>query len=135
MIRPIVEAIINSKSLNAILDTGARRSYILREIAEDMPKVVVEPFQTRLGGQIFKIEEGRVVEGIIKDSKGRGYRFGSILYPVGDLGQENDVRIEILFGSIILEDWGTVIDQTTHPPTIDYKRLREGNLVELPENF
>jgi len=40
-------------------------------------------------------------------------------------------KIDILFGALILEEWGTVIDESTIPPKIDYTILRKGELVEL----
>jgi len=44
---------------------------------------------------------------------------------------ESGKRIDIVFGAIILEDWGTVIDESVFPPQVDYCILRKGELVEL----
>jgi len=77
----------------------------------------------RLGGKTFTIKEGSVVQSIVKDSQKVGYRFGAILFPVDDLGEEDGRKMDILFGAVILEDWGTVIDESTI--------LRKGELVEL----
>ena len=131
MSRPLVEVEIEGKKLNAILDTGSRRSYIKSEITEKFPTVSVHPFEAKLGGEALKLEEGRVVSGIIKDSLGRSYRFGNILFPVKDLGEENGRDVHVLFGAIILEDWGTVIDESITPPQVDYRILRKGELLEL----
>ncbi|MBM3236677.1 hypothetical protein FJZ31_10330 [Candidatus Poribacteria bacterium] len=81
---------------------------------------------------------------MVKDSENIRYRFGTILFPVDDLGEEDGRKIDILFGAVILEDWGTVIDESAMPPKIDYahktkslvseaNRLRKGELVELKE--
>lgn len=131
MSRPMVEVETDGKKLNAVLDTGSRRSYIRSELVEGCPRVAVHPFEVKLGGQTLSLKEGRVVSGIVKDSLGRAYRFGEILFPVHDLGDENGKRIDILFGAIILEDWGAVIDESTSPPQVDYRILRKGELVEL----
>jgi hypothetical protein len=131
MSRPLVEVELEGKKLNAVLDTGSRRSYIKSEIAEQFPAVSVHPFEAKLGGATLKLEEGRVVSGIVKDSLGRAYRFGNILFPVNDLGKENGREVHLLFGAIILEDWGTVIDESITPPQVDYRILRKGELLEL----
>jgi hypothetical protein len=131
MSRPLVEVEMGGSKLNAILDTGAWRSYIRSELAEALPVVPVEPFEVKLGGQTFGVREGRLVSGIVKDTKGRAYRFGHVLYPIGDLGQEDGKKIDLLFGAVILEDWGTIINEATLPPQVDYSRLRKGELTEL----
>ncbi len=131
MSRPLVEVEIEGKKLNAILDTGSRRSYIRLELVEGFPLAPVQPFQVKLGGETLNLTEGRFVSGIVKDSSGRAYRFSNVLFPVGDLGEENGKRINLLFGAITLEDWGTVIDESFTPPKIDYCILRKGELVEL----
>lgn len=133
MARPLVEVEIDGNKFHAILDTGSWRSYIRVELAKGCPVVSVQPFQVRLGGKTFSIEEGSVIQGVVKDSQKVGYRFGAILFPVDDLGEEDGRRIDILFGALTLEDWGTVIDESAIPPKIDYARLRKGELVELKE--
>jgi len=131
MSRPLVEAEIEGRKMNAILDTGAWRSYIRSELAKEFPIVPVQPFEVKLGGATFKVKEGRLVHGMIKDTEGRTYQFGNVLYPISDLGQENGKRIDLLFGAVILEDWGTIINESTIPPQVDYYRLRKGELTEL----
>lgn len=131
MTRPLVEVEIEGKKLNAVLDTGAWRSYIRAELAKEFPKVPVQPFEVKLGGETFGVREGRLLCGIIKDTEGRAYQIGNVVYPVSDLGEENGKRIDLLFGAVILEDWGTVIDESTIPPRVDYYRLRKGELTEL----
>jgi hypothetical protein len=131
MARPLVEVEIEGRKLNAVLDTGSRRSYIKSEIAEQFPAVTVHPFEAKLGGETLKLEEGHVVSGIVKDSLGSAYRFGDILFPVKYLGEENGREVHVLFGAIILEDWGTVIDESITPPQVDYSILRKGELLEL----
>ncbi len=131
MARPLVEVEIKGKKLCAALDTGAWRSYIRSELAKRLPLFPVQPFEVGLGGKTFRVKEGRVVPGIIKDSEGRAYQFAQVLYPVRDLGEENGKRIDVLFGAVILEDWGTIINESTIPPQVDYYRLRKGELTEL----
>lgn len=131
MSRPVVEAKIRGKRVNAILDTGAWRSYIRSELAKNFPIVPVEPFEVKLGGKTFKVKEGRLVHGTIKDTEERMYKFGNVLYAVSDLGQENGKKIDLLFGAVILEDWGAIINEGTIPPQVDYYRLRKGELTEL----
>lgn len=134
MSRPLVEIEITDQKLNAVLDTGSRRSYIRSEFVTGFPTVSVHPFEIRLGGQTLSLKEGVVVSGIVKDSVGRAYRFGQVLFPVQDLGEENGKRIDAILGAIILEDWGTVIDESTTPPQVDYSILRKGELIELYRN-
>lgn len=131
MARPVVEVEIDGKKLRAVLDTGSRRSCIRADLAQTFPAVSVQEFEGRLGGQTLRIQEGRVVTGTVKDTEQNAYLFSAILFPVRDLGEEEGRRIDIVFGSIILEDWGTVIDDSVTPPRVDYKILREGSLTEL----
>ncbi|MFQ6093498.1 MAG: aspartyl protease family protein [bacterium] len=131
MSRPLVEIEIDGKKLNALLDTGAHRSYIREQIVEKFPKGPVEPFEVKLGGEILKFGEVRMVSGVVKDSRGRRYRFTEHLFEVKDLGEENGKRIDALLGARVLEDWGTQIDESVTPPDIDFRILRKGVLFEL----
>jgi len=49
------------------------------------------------------------------------------------MGEEGGRRIDIVFGSIILEDWSTIIDDSATPLKVDYKILWEGSLTETYE--
>lgn len=131
MSRPLVEAEIEGKIINAILDTGAWRSYIRSDLAKEFTVVPVQPFEVKLGGETFSVKEGRLVSGLIKDTEGRVYQFGNVLYAARDLGEEDGKRIDVLFGAVILEDWGAIINESTIPPQVDYYRLRKGELTEL----
>jgi len=131
MSRPLVEVELEGKKLNAVLDTGAWRSYIRSELAKEFLVVPVEPFEARLGGQKFEVKEGRIVSGKVKDSEERAYQFSEKLFPVSNLGEENGKKIDVLFGAVILEDWGALINESTIPPQVDYYRLRKGELTEL----
>jgi len=131
MARPLVEVEIGGGKLNAVLDTGAWRSYIRSELIGGFQAAPVQSFEVKLGGETFKVVEGRLVSGIIKDTEGRAYQFSHILFPAPDLGEEDGKRIDMLFGAVILEDWGTIINESTIPPQVDYYRLRKGELTEL----
>lgn len=131
MSRPLVEVEIAGQKLNAVLDTGSRRSYIRSEFTKGFPTVSVHPFEVRLGGQTLSLKEGVAVSGIVKDGVGRAYRFGQVLFPVQDLGEKDGKRIDVIFGAITLEDWGAVIDESITPPQVDYYILRKGELIEL----
>lgn len=131
MARPLVEVEIEGKQLNAVLDTGSRRSYVRSELVEGLPSAPVQSFTARLGGETLQIQEGRFASGVVKDSTGTAYRFSTVLFPVRDLGEEDGKKIDILFGALILEDWGTLIDESTTPPQIDYCLLKKGELIEL----
>lgn len=97
------------------------------------PKVRITPFDAKIGGRVSKIEEGQVIECFIKDTENRKYQIGVILYPIDELGKEEGRQIDILFGAPLLEDWGTIIDESNIPPKVDFKHLREGELTELYE--
>lgn len=127
----MVKATVGSKPVNAFLDTGAWRSFALRELVARKPKVRLPSLRIRLGGKKYRVSEGRVVEGQVQDSRGRSYRYATIVLPVDDLGHEDGATIEVLFGALLLQEWGAVINESTHPPTIDYRTLRRGSLVEL----
>jgi len=131
MARPLVEVEIEGKKLNAVLDTGSRRSYIRKEWAKDSPKSPVEPFTVMLGGKTFSFNEARIVAGFVKDTSERKYRFTELLFELEDIGEEDGKRIDVLFGARTLEDWGTVIDESVTPPQVDHCLLRKGELMEL----
>jgi hypothetical protein len=131
MSRLLVEAEAEGKKMNVILDTGAWRSYIRSELTKEFPVIPVQTFEVKLGGKTFRVKEVRLVSGTIKDTEGRAYQFGNVLYPLSDLGRENGKRIDLLFGAVILEDWGAIINESTIPPQVDYYRLRKGELTEL----
>lgn len=131
MAMPFVEIKVGNKGLNAILDTGAWRSYIREEFAEEFHEAPVQPFEARLGGKTMRLSKGRLISGSVKDTEGKEYCFSGIFFPVEDLGAENGKRIDMLVGSLLLEDWGAIIDDSKAPPAVDYRRLREGILVEL----
>jgi hypothetical protein len=59
------------------------------------------------------------------------YCFANILFLAKDLGEEDEKKIDIIFGALILEDWGTVIDESVTSPIVDYRILKKGKLVEL----
>ena len=40
-------------------------------------------------------------------------------------------RIDVLFEAVTLENWGTIIDESTIPPRVDHSLLRKGELIEL----
>jgi hypothetical protein len=131
MARPLVEITVNEKKLTGVLDTGAWRSYIRKELVKNLTPFEVEPFESKLGGQHLSINKGYLINGTVKDSENHEYRFAIIAYPAENIGEENGKKIDLLIGAIVLEDWGTVIDQTSIPPKVDYTRLRKGVLVEL----
>lgn len=64
MSRPLVEVEIEGKKLNAVLDTGSRRSCIKSELTEQFPTVSVHSFEAKLGGETINSKEGRVVSGL-----------------------------------------------------------------------
>lgn len=131
MSRPLVEVEIEGNKLNAVLDTGSRRSYITKQHANKFPKAQVEPFGVMLGGKTFSFKEARIVTGFVKDTSQRKYRFAEFFFEVEDLGEEDGKRVDVLLGAGTLEDWGTVIDESVPPPQVDYRILRKGELVEL----
>lgn len=131
MARPLIEVKVGEECLTAVLDTVSRRSYIRQDIALKMklPKTITEPSETKLGGEVL-IKNGYLVYGTVKDNFGK-YKFSTILFPAKELGFENNKRIDILFGAIILEDWGACIDESTFPPKVEFTILRKGELIEL----
>ena len=131
MSRPMVRARVLGREQNAILAPGSRRSYIRAELAQGCASAPVQPFQVRLGGQELNVNEGKVVSGEVQDSSGAYYLFTSIAFPVDDLGEEDGKTIDLLIRTLLLGDWGAVIDESATPPQIDCKLLREGALVEL----
>lgn len=129
--RPITEVEVDKQLLIAILDSGAKHSYIREELAGRFFTVTIEPFQAKLGGQTLTFTKGKVVEGRVRDSDGNWYKFAEILLTIDDLGEEDGKKIDALFGAFLLEKWGALVDNAVTPPKIDYRNLRKGEFVEL----
>ncbi|MDI6841060.1 MAG: hypothetical protein QMD71_09500 [bacterium] len=107
------------------------RSYIKKEWVKEFQKAPVESFKVRLGGERLSFKEVKIVTGFVKDTSERRYCFAERFFEVNNLGEENGKEIDVLLGSVILEDWGADIDESVSPPQVDFCKLRKGELVEL----
>lgn len=117
---------INGTSLNALVDTGARRSYIVRTSApkELLIKSIAQPFHVGLGGQSREIQEVALVQGRIQDVSCE-----MMAYVTDSLGtDEAGNRIDILIGAETLELWAAWIDMDKRK--LDLSALRRGEFTE-----
>lgn len=117
---------IDGKVLNALVDTGARRSYVVKSSL--LPQIHIEqidhPFHVGLGGQSREIREVALIRGKIEDVSCE-----MIAYATEELGvDESGKKIDILIGAETLELWAAWIDMDKRK--LDLSALRRGEFTE-----
>lgn len=112
--------------LNALVDTGARRTYAARS---SLPEGVyirnaAQSFHVGLGGMAREIREVALVQGRIQDVPCE-----TMAYVTDDLGiSESGEKIDFLIGAETLELWAAWIDMDKRQ--LDLSALRRGEFTE-----
>ena len=108
---------VSGKNYWTLFDSGARNTYVIKEVAKelpifDMPKIT----SVAIGGKDHIIDKDcRLVCIIIKDDKVVGdldsYTIFTHARILNDIGSDEDGRnIEILFGALAMQEWGIKLD-------------------------
>ncbi|MDI6793375.1 MAG: hypothetical protein QME81_11000 [bacterium] len=89
----------------ALFDTGARNTYIVKEVASKLPTFdLPDPNPVSLGGKVHKV---------VKDSrltcKVEGCNILAHARVLDEIGNDEDgQRIEILIGALTMQEWGII---------------------------
>lgn len=86
-----------------LFDSGARNTYIIRDVAKDLPMFRLrKPQHVNLGGMTHNVLSDCRLEGIIE-----GYDILTHARVLEDIGTDEDgKRIEILIGALTMQEWG-----------------------------
>jgi hypothetical protein len=105
-----------------LFDTGARNSYVIPSVAQILKtSTMAHAFRTALGGEVRETNTSAILEAEIE-----GHPIATHALVIEEIGKdENDKPIEILFGSLAMQQWGI-------RPVSDEERL---DLSHYPEEF
>jgi len=94
---------VKGRKFWTLLDTGARNTYIVPEVAALLvPTKLTKPFTTALGGSVKKANETAILEGKIE-----GHRFATQAMVLKDIGKDEEGKaIQVLFGALAMQQWG-----------------------------
>ncbi len=98
---------VNGNCFWTLFDSGARSTYVVKQVSVLLPTVkLYKPVERRLGGKSFTIEEFCPLVGAIE-----GYGIAVSALIVNRLFPDEYGRpIEIIFGAEAMELWGRGID-------------------------
>ena len=94
---------IEGRPAEALFDTGAFHTYVLRSYVEDIPNRLVPvkaPYEVSLGGETFEVREQALINGTIE-----GLGFDTIVVPVESLGKADGHNLDAIIGAITMEAW------------------------------
>jgi hypothetical protein len=103
MSRVIKTIEIEGQPAQALFDTGAFHSYLLRRYLEEMPDrfvPVAKPYGVALGGETFAVREHALINGKIE-----GLDFNTMVVPVEHLGMENHRDLDAIMGASTMNPW------------------------------
>ena len=114
---------IEGKPANALFDTGAFHTYVLRTYLEGMPErlvAVTKPYEVALGGETIKVRERAVINGKIE-----GLDFDTLVVPVDSLGRANGHNFDAIVGAITMEAWEITVDPKNNSLGLEGLKRRE----------
>jgi hypothetical protein len=105
-----------------LFDTGARNTYVTREVASLLGTFpALQPLRTALGGSI---RESTVIA--VLQAKIEGHPISTHAYVLDNIGNDEQGKpIDILFGALAMQQWGI-------RPVPDEERL---DLTHYPHEF
>lgn len=114
---------IEGKPANALFDTGAFHTYVLRRYLKEMPDRVVpvtKPYEVGLGGETIEIRERALINGKIE-----GLDFDTSVVPVDSLGKANGHELDAIIGAITTEAWEITVNPKDGSSGLEGLRRRE----------
>lgn len=95
--------IVRGKPRHCLFDSGAQNTYIVAEVARDLPRwKMTVPFRSALGGRVRRIKE---MCGLSARLQGRPIETDAFI--LQKLGADEKGRpIEVLFGALAMQRWG-----------------------------
>jgi hypothetical protein len=100
-IREFIE--IDGHKCWTMFDTGARNTYVTKEVAKLLtPVKLPKPFRSRLGGSV-KVSR----QAVVLVAKVERHPITTQAMVVNQIGRDDDGRaIEVLFGALAMQQWG-----------------------------
>jgi len=94
---------VNGRESWTLFDSGARNSYVIREVAARLATVELpQPTYTKLGGETKVSTQATVLVGEVA-----GKPFHTEAMVIDSIGPDEDGRpIEVLFGALAMQQWG-----------------------------
>jgi len=128
MSKALREVLLGDRTVWALFDSGAGRSYIARSV---LPREAVEgrdPVSRAvgLGGREHSIQEWRTI--IVEAD---GCPFSLKAYVLDEIGIEEGRPIELIIGAPVLEEWEIGLRPDIRLAPVDLSRLREGHYVDF----
>jgi len=116
------EIVVGERHCWCLFDTGARNSYVVRDLATSLSAITLEtPQAVALGGSVHKVIQeclfACLIEGLPVTIHAR------VLEEIGT--DEEGKRIEVLLGALAMQEWGI-------RPLPDEERL---DLSRYPKEF
>jgi hypothetical protein len=105
----------------ALFDTGAVYTYARSSLVEGVPRrAFTQPVHVALGGQDIEIRELCLIEGKIE-----GLDFFGNAVPVENLGRADGHELDVLIGSLTMEQWEIKLDPRSGALDLEGLRRRE----------
>lgn len=98
---------VNGQKCWTLFDTGARNTYVVDSVAEKLLNwKFPQPAPVALGGKNYQVTQGCLLSGTVE-----GYWVETHARVVDEIGKdEEDLKIEILFGALAMQEWGINVD-------------------------
>ncbi|MBA7662057.1 hypothetical protein ES703_70080 [subsurface metagenome] len=113
---------VEGRSCWALFDTGARNTYVVQDVAENLPtSQLKDPESVSLGGKEHRVAKNCWFECMIGELPIRGH--ARVLDKIGI--DEDGKRIDVLIGALTMQEWGI-------RPIPDEERL---DMTHYPKEF
>ena len=124
--RIVKEVVIGGVARNALFDTGANRSYIVRRaVPKRTERHPVKPaIRVGMGGQHHRLSRVCLVEGTIE-----GLPVSLKAYPVTEIGHADGKELDLLIGAPVMEEYEIRLDPAKS--TLDLTALRRREFVDF----
>jgi hypothetical protein len=127
MSRIVRQIEVEGRSLNAMFDTGAVRSYVTREAFPNTGLIRrTIPVTVGLGGRERRLEERCDFAATVE-----GLDFDITAYVIDDSVETEFGRIDVIVGALTMEEWWIKLDPANNE--MDLSMLRRREFTELTE--
>lgn len=123
--RIVYEIGVDSKKLKALFDTGSLRSYIRSEFCPEVTHKI-PPIHVALGGKELTLTQRCDIVATIE-----GLVFAFNAYPIDEIGEIEEGRIDVLIGVLCMEEWYIKLDPQKR--TLDLTSLKRREFTEFVE--
>ena len=97
--------VIDDKSFWALFDTGARSTYVIEEVAAQLPTFPLRRAEgVALGGRTHRVDRVCLLSCLVE-----GLQIETLARVLSEIGTDEDgKRIEVLVGALTMQEWGIV---------------------------